>query len=835
MREPLTILWLGGDCALLDAAWQQFDVVNIRTSSLLPHVLNGQVAACVVDCEWMGESSEALLARVREIRPDTALIALTTGATNGKDLQADAVLSRSAPPDELLHLLTYLQPLEQESAPQNEMSTPARVEVLEKRLAHLEGLLQSALNVPGSIRESNILADLRHVARVAVDADNIAVLLVDPSYSDVSDALHLGVSKAYVATCQETFQSLSPEQRMVYLGDEVMLRTVGTDTPASAQRREAESMGARSYMRLPLIIDNHIIGFVGLFSETPGRFDGGHLQLGRLFAAQVATAVRNLRLSVRLNRAEQRQRAVGEVARLIAEDLTVDRLLNRIVDEAVRLVGGNVGSVTLVQPDRSLIVSAANPPDLIPVGFRFEPGQGMAGMIVLSRQPMVVADYKQWENAVPELAQPMPPGATLFGVPLTYRDRVLGVLQVAAMNMPPEDVAEARETLLMLAPQAAIAISKAQLHETVRQERQQLRAILDHTAAGVMVCDAEGRVQLVNPEARRILSRLGLEYEAIHDRRVVDLLREVAPDQDIQALSAPIIELDLGVAGEYLLHIAPIATPTGEIERYVAVAQDISQLRRLDRMKSDLIHILSHDLRNPLGLARGSIDLLDEPDLDASQREQLMGMIVNSLERMEQLIQDVSDLEMAESLGHETAQPYQLPAMVQRMVLRNLPKAERQGLTLTYHEARVPPHTLTGHAILVGQAVDNLISNAIKYTPYGSIDVTLTVEGDYAVVYVKDTGVGIPEDSLQYVFDQFYRVHDERTRNIPGTGLGLSLVQTIARTHGGWVTVRSQLDVGSEFSFALPIAERQQKASPANAVKRLDLSGLVKPQAGTGD
>ena len=529
MREPLTILWLGGDCALLDAAWQHFNVINIRTSTLLPHILSTRAAACVVvDCEWAGDSSAALLNHIREISPEMAIVALSNGAAISADPPADAVVLRNSPPDELLDLLAYLQPLERRSAIRDEETATDRVSLLEKRLAHLEGLLQSALNVPSSIQESNILADLRHVAQISADADDIAVLLANTDYGDVSDALHVGVAPAYLAACQANFQQLSADQRLVYLGDEVLLRTVTPETPVSPQRREADAVSAQSYMRLPLIIENRLIGFVGLFSNTPGRFDGGHLQLGRLFAAQVATAVRNLRLSLRLNRAEQRQRAVGEVARLIAEDLTVERVLTSIVDEAVRLIGGDVGSVALVQPDRSLIVSAVNPPTFIPRGFRFEPGQGMAGMIVLARQPMVVRDYGQWENAVPELGRAAPPGAILFGVPLTYRDRVLGVLQVMTEDMDAGDAAEAQATLMLLAPQAAIAINKAQLHETVRQDRAQLRAILDHTAAGVLVCDGEGRVQLVNPEARRILSRLGLEYEAIHNRRVIDLLHELA-------------------------------------------------------------------------------------------------------------------------------------------------------------------------------------------------------------------------------------------------------------------------------------------------------------------
>lgn len=832
MREPIPILWLGDHDALLASVWPHYDVLHVRTVALLLAAAKAHPARCAVIDVGQPDVADypALPDDLRARMPGLYLVALVDESGSVPPAY-DAALARALPPEAALQTLDDIYALSQRTP--SERPSQQDNDLLTKRIAHLEGLVGSALNVPGTIEEASILADLRYVASVAVEADGVAVLLVDEAQAELRDLLDLGAPEPYLNTCRAYFRALGPEARLCYLGEEVLLRTVPADGEGPAVR-EAQAALAQSYMRLPLVIDDHVVGFVGLFAGAPGRFNGTHLQLGRLFAAQVATAVRNLRLYYRLNQAEQRQRAVSEVARIIAEDVMLDRILNRIVSEAVRLVGGDGGAIALLQPDRSLVVSAVDNRFYLPLGFRFESGQGICGMVALTGQTLVVHDYAAWEHGVPEIAHRLAPGTTVIGVPLQYRGRVLGVLQVMASHPSRDYLAEAQETLELLAPQAATAIGKAQLHEQAYQERQQLRAILDHTAAAVMVCDAEGRMLLVNPEARRLLNRLGLNYEALQGRRLTELLRELLPDlvlrrEDVGSM----MEVDLGAAGEYMVHLAPITRPNGATERYVAVAQDISQLRRLDRMKSDLIHILSHDLRNPLGLARGSIDLLDEPDLDAEQRQQLTGMIINSLERMEQLIQDVSDLEMAESLGQETARPYQLPALVQRIVLRNLPKAERQGLILGYDEQEVPPNTLNGHAMLVGQAIDNLVSNAIKYSrPGGRVDVALTVKDDHALITVRDTGVGIPEGSLPYIFDQFYRVHDERTRNIPGTGLGLSLVHTIAHAHGGWVTVQSRLDEGSEFTLALPIVERPHVQPTVGGTRRLDLSRLVE-QPGT--
>lgn len=834
--DPCAVVWLGAHTPLLDRAWQVAAVVHVQDARSLMRMLQYRFASCVVlDLAFEAVDYGVLVPYVRQHWPTVGLL----GVLPTPDLPEPAELpyqdidvyvgrqEAAGDLDGVIQRLSHRVSERMQSAP-----PPSTREYrdLQQRVRHLEGLAQATFSMTGAVSERSILGDLPNVARVAVDADDIAVLLTDDDFYDLSDALNLGVSEAYLDVCREHFHTLPYEERPTYVGDEVLLRERVPGMLLSAPRiREAEAAQAWSYMRLPLTIDQRLVGFVALFSSSPGQFHGPHLQLGRLFAAQVAAAVRNVRLYLRLNRAERQQRAVSEVARVIAEGLTLDAVLTRIVEEAVRLVDGEIGTVLLTEPDGSLVVRATYGGGPDQSGRRVMPGVGQAGRIALTGQPSIVYDYQQWEGANNELRDWFPPDGVLIGVPLIYQGRVLGILQVITTQPQQHSIQEDKDVLMVLAPQAATAIAKAQLHEIVRQDRQQLQTILDHTAAAVMVCDAEGRVLVANPQTRRVLYRLGLNFEQVYNRRVQDLLHEMMPDEDIELDElGHTVELNLGDAGEYLVHVSPIADSEGHIERYVGVGQDVSELRRLDRLKSDMIHILSHDLRNPLGLARGSIDLLDEPDVPADQRAQLKGMIINSLDRMDRLINDVVDLEMAGSLGEDTAIPYRLDKVIGQVVKSNRDDAEHKDIELAYAELAIPAFHMQGHAVLIGQAVENLVSNAIKYTPSGGhIAVTLTVEDEDAVIRVQDDGYGVPPEDIPHLFQQFYRVKDKRTRHIQGTGLGLSLVKAIATAHGGSVTVESELDKGSTFTLYLPLTQRVPNHNGTTHIRTLDLSALV--------
>ncbi|HVO68578.1 MAG TPA: ATP-binding protein [Aggregatilineaceae bacterium] len=832
-EEHCNALWLGESCPLLEAVWTLFDVYHVRRPRALLEALQRGIASCVViDMTSVGDATD-LLRDIRRQWPNVGVLALVDSPpqvpiTTVPDAQVDHYLSCDADPAEVAAAVRYL------AAQTARYPMWDDYERLEERARHLEGLVQAAFAITGVLDADTILGDLREVGRVAVDADEMAVLLAEDDYSDLADALNLGVPGEYLAICRAYLQSLPPEERQRYLGDEVLLRErLPGMLPSAIRIREAEAAGAWSYMRLPLTIDNQLAGFVALFSPTPGQFNGAHLQLGRLFATQVATAVRNMRLYLRLNGLEQRQNAVYRVARLVAEDLALDDVLTRSMEETVRLVQGDHGIVMLVQPDRTLVISAVYNFPAVSVGTVVPTGVGQAGMVAVTGRPSMVADYRHWRQANDALRDLVPENTLVFGVPLTYRGLVLGVLQVLRHKDTPGSVQDVQDVLLMLAPQLAIAVAKAQLHEIVRRDQRRLRAILGHTPAAVVVCDAQGHIQLANPEAERVFKHVGLSFNALQGRRVGDVVRDLLPDLSPSLTEIRnVVEVSLGKAGEYQLHVAPITRPDGTLDGYVGVAQDVTEIRRMGRMKSNLNRVLTHDLGNLLMLARNPIELLDQPDLSQEQRDTLKNMLIASMKRMEALVKDVMDLEMADTLDQGTMVPYRLPPLVQQVVKRNQEEADRQQITLVSQDIQEIERELQGHAILVVQAVDNLVSNAVKYTPPGGrVEISLAVEGEYAVVRVKDTGYGIPADRLQDIFEPFVRIKDQRTVHIQGTGLGLSLVKAFVEIHGGFVTVKSELNVGSEFAIFLPLKPIPQAKSAVEYVTHLDLSQLVEQRA----
>jgi signal transduction histidine kinase len=186
------------------------------------------------------------------------------------------------------------------------------------------------------------------------------------------------------------------------------------------------------------------------------------------------------------------------------------------------------------------------------------------------------------------------------------------------------------------------------------------------------------------------------------------------------------------------------------------------------------------------------------------------------------------DLDLLPAIDQHTVIPYDLEALAQQAIDRNQDFARRSKITLHYHAETPLPQPLKGHQVLIMQAIDNLVSNAIKYTPAGGhVTICTGTEGDQAFVRVSDNGYGIPANKLTAIFEPFVRIKDEHTANIPGTGLGLNLVKVFVEAHGGQVVVESALNAGSTFSIYLPFEIAEAAQDSASALARVDLSLLV--------
>jgi two-component system phosphate regulon sensor histidine kinase PhoR len=339
-------------------------------------------------------------------------------------------------------------------------------------------------------------------------------------------------------------------------------------------------------------------------------------------------------------------------------------------------------------------------------------------------------------------------------------------------------------------------------------DRQQLRAILSGMVEGVIALDADQRILYVNDRAGQLLDfqaagAVGRHFwEVVRQRGLQEIVQRALAGK--QPASEELTWI--GPATRSLtIHAARLA---GSPQRgAVLVLHDTTELRRLERMRQDFVANVSHELKTPLSVIKLCVEtLLDGAIDDTAHRGSFLQQVADQADRLHALILDLLSLARIES-GTEVFE------------FRDVPLAPVVADCLDRHRARAlakdqkleaAPPTADAVAVwadeeAVGQILDNLVDNAVKYTPTGGrIRIGWRTEGDQVCLDVADTGIGIPQADLPRVFERFYRVDKARSREVGGTGLGLSIVKHLAQAMHGSVAVTSRLGEGTTFTVRLP-------------------------------
>jgi len=231
------------------------------------------------------------------------------------------------------------------------------------------------------------------------------------------------------------------------------------------------------------------------------------------------------------------------------------------------------------------------------------------------------------------------------------------------------------------------------------------------------------------------------------------------------------------------------------------------ELGRLSEEKSALLRMAAHDLRAPLTVIKGYAELVIEEagTVPLEETVQHLQVVLNRTREMTLLIDDLLDVERIESgrvIWHR--EPLDLALLVEQVVQGLLPLARQKGLKLEWSAAPNLPQAVADMDRIV-QVLNNLVGNALKFTPAGRVLVDVRQANGEVMVEVTDSGPGLSEEEQTHLFQLFYRTRDARQRRIPGTGLGLSIVRAIVEQHGGRAYCRSQAGVGSTFGFTLPL------------------------------
>ena len=345
--------------------------------------------------------------------------------------------------------------------------------------------------------------------------------------------------------------------------------------------------------------------------------------------------------------------------------------------------------------------------------------------------------------------------------------------------------------------------------ERISSEKGRLDAILEGMGEGVMVTDAEAVVTLVNPA----FCTLFATDAGVQGKKLLEISRH--PDL-YDACRAVLSERrerhqEITLAGgkSTRVHWVPLMQ-LGVLRGVVAVFHDISALKRVEKIRRDFVANVSHELRTPVTVIKGYAETLISGALtdDPERCARFLGIIDNHAQRLSCLIGDLLALSELES-GEIVMQPesVQLESAVQQTLQLLELKSEEKGVTMKSLGLKGIPEVRADRGRL-DQVLMNLLDNAVKYSKEGgTVTVSAALEENLVRVYVRDTGIGIPEKDLPRLFERFYRVDEARSRERGGTGLGLSIVKHIVQAHGGSVAVQSTLGDGAEFSFTLQVAQ----------------------------
>lgn len=496
-----------------------------------------------------------------------------------------------------------------------------------------------------------------------------------------------------------------------------------------------------------------------------------------------------------LERRLQELEALSLIGRTVTAVLDLDEVLTTVVDAAVRLTGAEEGSLLLLDPASGELYMRAskNFDEEFARTFRLHVKDSLAGQVLATGEPVIL------DQASPQKIKTAYLVHSLLYVPLQVRGRTIGVLGVDNRKAGRSLTAQDRTVMLAMADYAAIAIENAQLYQASEAERRKIETVLTQTESGVLVLDPENRIVLLNRAARQIY---GIERnvdgrsiaEVVDDPRLLAFTRAGSEITRREEIEAP--------DGRVFIAQRSLIPPLGQ----AIVMHDVTHLKELDRIKSEFVTTVSHDLRSPLTAILGYVELIERAgDVNDQQRE-FIRRVRLSVEQMTHLVTDLLDLGRIEAGLDATreATPVSVLARYALDGLRN--SAEVKRLVVI---ADLPDELplVRGDPYRLRQMIGNLLENAIKYTPEGGkVTIRGSAEGEQVILRVVDTGPGIAAVEQPYIFDKFFR-----GSNVPedsgGTGLGLSIVKSIVDSHQGRIWVDSEIGKGTTFTVVLPRAE----------------------------
>ncbi|MGI5819121.1 MAG: ATP-binding protein [Armatimonadota bacterium] len=515
---------------------------------------------------------------------------------------------------------------------------------------------------------------------------------------------------------------------------------------------------------------------------------------------------------------------MAEVPSVVVTRPELRNTLGRLIKKVAMIIQAEKVLLLIHQPETNMLTPlppalgvAADQIDQLNVGIE----DGIGGWVFQNRESVVYNDALNDPRTKKELVSLL---AVRNGitVPLIIKqrdeeerlvdERVIGVMHVFNKRFDEDFGTDDMRLLEMLAEQAAAVISNAQLYIQLTEEKEELEDAFESINVGVIVVNRHGIVRLLNPAASTMLEVPTGDYSG---KKMEDVVPEGEVNELLKATLEKAEERTVEITtGDEDGRIYQAQTTlmtredTTEVESVVAIFNDITEIRRVERMKTAFVSTVSHELRTPLTSIKGFISTLLEDDegmYDEETRREFLIIINEECDRLTRLISDllnVSKIESGRGLDLQLSD-VDLHQLLRRVASNHQPYTKKHQIS-----AEVPDSlTIRADADKLTQILDNLVGNAVKYSPNGgSVVISASEEDDSIRIDVSDEGLGIPERHRDHIFQRFHQVDDDVDhKSIGGTGIGLYLVQHLAHAHGGRVWLESsEVGEGSTFSVRLP-------------------------------
>ena len=346
--------------------------------------------------------------------------------------------------------------------------------------------------------------------------------------------------------------------------------------------------------------------------------------------------------------------------------------------------------------------------------------------------------------------------------------------------------------------------------ENLEQESKRLHSILSYMTDGVLATNRRGQITMINDMAKR---QLGVESDEALNQNILELLK-IEDEYELRDLITQSPELMIysqNVNGEYIslrVRFALIRRESGFISGLVAVLHDTTEQEKEERERRLFVSNVSHELRTPLTSVKSYLEALDEGALSEPVAPDFIKVSLDETNRMMRMVTDLLHLSRIDNAtSHLDVELINFTAFI-TFILNRFDKIRSQDEEKKYEIVRDYPITSVWIEIdtdKMTQVIDNILNNAIKYSPDGGkITVSMKTTDDQMILSISDQGLGIPKEDLPKIFDRFYRVDKARSRAQGGTGLGLAIAKEIVKQHNGFIWAKSEYGKGSTFTIVLP-------------------------------